>query len=54
MATSSLAPLRGEVMTNDFSGGLRTPTTGYFLCNPSGCAEVSQLYKCPRKASPWA
>jgi len=21
----------------------RTPTTGYLLCNPSGCAEVSQL-----------
>jgi len=25
----------------------RTPTTGYFLCNPSGCVEVSQLYSSP-------
>jgi len=41
-------------MTNDFfRWSPRTPTTGYFLATLQ-VAEVSQLYECPRKASPWA
>src|SRR6185369_2439704 len=40
-----LAPLRGATQLISHSRwSSRTPTTGYFLCNPSGCAEVTQLY----------
>src|SRR4249919_2804005 len=44
IATSKvLAPLRGaDPIISPSRWSPRTPTTGYFLCNPSGCAEVSQ------------
>jgi len=33
-------------MTNDFSGGLRDSDHRLLSGNPSGCAQVSQLYEC--------
>src|SRR5580765_8154664 len=47
-----LAPLRGaDPIISPSRWSPRTPTTGYFLCNPSGCTEVSQLYS--SLCEPW-
>src|SRR5437016_4779365 len=41
MATGGLAPLPGCDHDERFSRwSARTPTTGYFLCNPSGCDPI--------------
>jgi len=45
LTAKDLAPLRGATqLTSHSRWSPRTPTTGYFLCNPSGCWGESTIW----------